>query len=91
MDQYHWADCLEDQPKKAEKDITSDQKRFLIKELAGKLQYLNLSRGPGIQVRMSRQHDVKDETTRITSLRNENSNNQGGEGGKHAQHQHSEA
>ena len=44
MDQYHWVDCLEDRPKKAEKDMTPDQKRFLIKELAGKLQYLNLSR-----------------------------------------------
>ena len=36
--------CLEDLPKGVENDMTPEEKRSLIKRLAGKLQYLNLSR-----------------------------------------------
>ena len=44
LDQNHYVDCLEDLPKGAEAGMTPVQKRTLIKRIAGKLQYLNLSR-----------------------------------------------
>ena len=37
-------DCLEDLPKGVEKEMTTEEKRSLERRLAGKLQYLNLSR-----------------------------------------------
>ena len=42
--QNHYTDNLEDLPKGTNKDRTSEQKRFPIKEIAGKLHHLNLSR-----------------------------------------------
>ena len=44
LDQNHYVDCLEELPKGVEKNMTPEEKRSLIKRLAGKLQYLNLSR-----------------------------------------------
>ena len=44
LDQNHYVDGLEDLPAGLEKDMTPEQKRALIKQVAGRLQYLNLSR-----------------------------------------------
>ena len=44
LDQNHYVDGLEEIPKGMEKDMTPEEKRALIKKMAGRLQYLNLSR-----------------------------------------------
>ena len=61
LDQNHYVDYLEDLPKGAERDMTPEEKRSLIKRKAGKLQYLNLSR-PDLVFNVSMlSRSVKDE------------------------------